>query len=67
MFDQQTIIAFDAAAGVQAMAVESRFTPARAGDGHAWVVPLPGHVAPINSQSTPVCSGLCGASFLPAS
>jgi len=29
------------------MAVESRFTPARAGDEHAWVVPLPGHAAPI--------------------
>lgn len=65
MPDQQAIIAFDAAAGVQTMAVESRFVPAATGTEHAWVVPLPGPEAPIITQATPGLFPTTRAAFLP--
>lgn len=65
MPDQQAIIAFDAAAGLQTMAVESRFVPAATGTEHAWVVPLPGPDAPDIRQATPGLFPTTRTVFLP--
>jgi hypothetical protein len=60
--DQEALIVFDAAAGRETLAIETRFDPGRgAGPGdaatapaeYAWVVPLPGPGAPAVRPATP--------------